>query len=534
MRGLLKWCHREAQVLTHRSLRYLSRLIITRSFSQSDMKGRCSVTAPRVFILVAVVTLVVRCASVVSSQQSLESWSDPVEIAYRLSGIDPPRMIADVEGTVHVFWSDESTSGSTIYYRSMASDVWSEPNDVIAMPALNRAMVMDLAIDERGEIHLIFLGGSSVYYAHANASSAAVPQAWSPPQLVYQRPSVTQTSASLLTLAGNEVVMIVVDFGGLKILTTHDNSSWSAPTEIWGSSEIDETIIAVRAMSDASNRIHVVWSTIVDGDSRPWPGNQILYAHSGQSNEGWSEPRVVDSTASSEYDSQYGPHYGNVATFGSEEIHLVWLGAPAGQRWHEYSLDGGTTWSVPVKLHPDLVGITQFPAIAIDAEGAVQVVTAGFGIEPGRVSFYHFEWRSGRWSGSLDVDPQHAHPFGAKLGERPQLAIALGNRLELLGHQDDRIWYRSNLTGAEPLTVRNLPAPQTVANFSEPSSGKSELEDTPGAQDDFDGETTRRIRTSDSSFVVSTGVPSAFGIIFGAALASMVVFAVVFMRSRHR
>jgi hypothetical protein len=227
----------------------------------------------------------------------------------------------------------------------------------------------------------------------------------------------------------------------------------------------------------------------------------------------------------SSYDRDYGPYYANVINPGDNQVHIVWLGAPFGQRWHEYSLDGGVTWSRPVQLDPELRGITQFAALSADANEDIHLVTAGFGLEGSSTRFYYTKWDGQGWAPFVDLEI--ANP--ERNGERPQLVTRLGNQLVVMGQREAGIW-----SGQVDLPIPALAPVSLPLSVTHPTARaltSSTKEDVPPLTIPSQSAALRAEPRDDLKFGGSRS-PN-YGIMIGSLFSAIVVGISLFLHSRR-
>lgn len=215
-----------------------------------------------------------------------------------------------------------------------------------------------------------------------------------------------------------------------------DGENWSSPDRILDiSSRYND--IAPRLAIDERNRLHVVVGEMGTGTA-------VYYSQSSDNGQSWSYPLVIDSRDSRFY-GDYGPAWINVITRGSDEVHLVWDGAPSGQRWHQWSDDGGNTWQKPEQISSEVRGLTGSNALGVDGTGRLHLFSMGItGSAP-----YYASWWNGSWS---SMDPIASQGWD---GEGPTLAIA-GNSLVVA-------WWNCNQDTVEIWTsMKKINAPNIL------------------------------------------------------------------------
>jgi len=340
-------------------------------------------------------------------------------------------------------------------YAYLADGVWSAPADIILPVDGPAVREMDLAVGDDGRLHLVWAGGyeSGLYYASAPAQSASLATAWSSPVPLHSG----QTTGHCLVLdpQGRLHVALtrVAPVSGVYYAQSADGgATWSELVEV-SSYGADTLVSDIRMATDSVGRLHLVWQETPM--STGWPPIAILYARSEDSGQSWTVPGVVDEKDSS-YREDAGPGMIGVGTAGADQVHLVWYGPPIGYRTHQWSDDGGVTWSEPREIADRALEFRQFtgePMLMEDGTGAVHLVTSSNGIQ-------HAIWRGGQWS----VPDQL--PGGDYNALNPRAAIGLGNTIHVVWFDDSdfEIWYSSLPISAPAI------APQPYALSTPPAS----------------------------------------------------------------
>ncbi len=302
-----------------------------------------------------------------------------------------PVLATDPWGIVHAFWpqlprQDDSQNG-IMYYSRWDGSSWSEPIDVLFMkgrPMRSPSVVAD----ETGRIHLAWTAGAQgpVWYSSAPAFQAGSAQAWSDPV------QVSELNARGFGLAVDSAGRCHVAFctGGDQrcyYSASSEEGVWTSAVSLYAPCQY----CVARVAMDGHGRIHTVFGSQSTG------GQEMYYARSEDGGQTWLAEELdhVDDR----FGENYGPSWGTVIASGEAQVHVVWFGAPAGQRWHRWSNDGGKTWSAAEQISPDHRGLTLPVAAAFDSAGALHLVSMGWRDTAGRPSgAFHFVWQRGSWS----------------------------------------------------------------------------------------------------------------------------------------
>lgn len=385
------------------------------------------------------------------STQSI-SWSAPKFIA---SNASAPLIIGDSSGLLHVLyvegWYDKEggPEGQAIMYTKRDDATWSDPIDVITSPSKTGITLDGVAVDEQGNLHLLWNDLGALYHSIVHLSQAHESGAWRTDTVIAGQEPLADLA---LDNAGTLHVAVRPDPFSLSYLSSADGGrTWSNPTTI---ASIDDTeayaIGGVQLAAASPDTVHVTWfHTAAEVDWNFW---SVWYARSDTRGQSWIEPQEMAQ-----------PRFGasDIAVDTNGGIHLVYgrnIGQPDG-RWYQWSQDGGKTWTVREPLFPGFdyaSGDTGGYGFASDSAGVLHLVNS-FGREDGEATAYHLEWLGKIWSEPDLVMAKHAH--------FPRIAMTEGNRLNFvaMAGYEYELWYRTGMADA-PAT-----APVAVPTAGVPS-----------------------------------------------------------------
>jgi hypothetical protein len=377
-------------------------------------------------VLVASCGLAGRSLPAVHAQPP-EPWTDPQMLSSGLldgSG-QPlwsafPALVADPWGGVQAFWTmlprqQDASQDGTLFWSHWDGSTWSPPIDV--QYAQRRPMWLPMAaLDETGRLHLAWMVGAqgSVWYSSALVGQAGSARAWSTPQ---QISDLISTGFGLATDSLGQAHIVFCTGGEddrCYYSTSSDGNAWTSAAAIYNPCDDCSARVAV----DGRGRIHTVFGSQSTG------GKALHYSRSDDAGRTWLPAQEFD-RVDDRFDENYGPSWGTVVTLGQDQVHVIWDGAPAGQRWHRWSSDGGNTWSEPQQISADHRGLTLPVAAAFDSAGTLHLVSMGWRDTTGLPSgAFHLTWQNGRWS-----QPQLIGSRSDWDAEYCALAITGGNRL---------------------------------------------------------------------------------------------------------
>ena len=321
-----------------------------------------------------------------------------------------PSMAADVSGTVHVIWGEclaaepENTPGS-IYYRRSKDRAWSKPIDIITT-GYNRSIESSLLqATADGRLHAVWVEPAGynlyeIYYSWAPIAQADSAQAWARPRLVHTSTRAVDFKAGD---DGSLRVVYTSDSGmGLYLATSLDLG------RTWSHTKIDllAADLVGLALGDGG-ALHVVWQR--DENSERTTGT-VYYTHSTDGGKSWSAPFTIDTKTPGDprFTESYRPNLPSITVAGRGQVHIVWDGAPSGQRWHRWSADNGASWSNPVQIDPLLRAIAGNNALLADSAGVIHLVSPGHDWTKEGVGGVWYAWWDRRFAEYLHPERVHS------------------------------------------------------------------------------------------------------------------------------
>lgn len=309
----------------------------------------------------------------------------------------------DVQGRVHVIWSQKSSLSSdmatTLYYSRWDSGTWSQP--IVILPSETGSLDQpSLAIDPSGQLLLAWTNRLSgqIYFSSATAEGATNTSDWKKPvPLPAPLPSCTSPRL-LLTPSGVLFVIYVIplneDRGVYVVRSLDKGASWSKPYLIFDAAGtkwdmVDEPRIAV----SGDGSLSTLWQRY----SLPGgPGSLGLYSsRSTDGGEKWSDAEtVIDKPVT----------WAEIAGVGEKTVHRLWEVKDAQRKVmeHQFSTNGGTQWSDPIIIIASFGGSEDQLSFSIDPAGQPHLLFAASDTK-NRITISHWTWQGDRWLGD---DPQ--------------------------------------------------------------------------------------------------------------------------------
>ena len=440
----------------------------------------------------------------VHAQQVSESWSTPINLSNMSTDSAYPKVVADQNGRVHVFWTENlpeySLFNNVIYYSRLDGKDWSEPVDILTSPQGGlqaKADQPDVTVGKDGTLHLVFVGGWNdlIYYSSADSNQATKVRSWKPPVVISEDIPYAGYPNILLDDRGYIYVIFQSEQGqnqGIYQVMSKDNgSSWTSPTAIPGTTFNKNTItIDTRASISERGSIYVTWAWTTQ---ELFPPMGIYYTRSDESGSNWSDPIPIVN----------GPYrYPDVLAVGDNQVFLVWSGtADDRYKFSRSSNDGGQTWSAPYKM-TDTGGLQGYSGMALDSLGRVHIGMAascyscikGNGQIKGDALIHRY-WEGEAWSSPESLLENSSTYNNLQYAD---IAISEGNIANIVlmypidnkegsaqKYQFDIFYVRGVLDvphiDPQPIPTSILPTPTTeltsidITNFQEPGSGDQSI-----------------------------------------------------------
>lgn len=428
-----------------------------------------SILALRMSGLLAMLLLLPFCGERSAAAQSGSIvWSLHTNLSNSPQTSAHPAIVADEYGLVHVFWSEEvggrpvtpqegiRNTGNSILYTRWDGQSWSVPLDILFVPGESRAEWPVVAIDAENKLHVLWESYTTVYYSSAASWDADSAQSWSSPLPLTANSNSTPWGANITADAQGTLHVVYAAIGNEEGLnytrSTDGGESWDLSLRLYGPfAPLEEPPSMVRIISDEAGRLHVVWQrNQVEGS-----GYGVYYARSTNGGDTWDAPIQLADRDPEDFST--GTPY--LMANGASELHLIYVdGAYTGSkgRFHRISRDGGATWSAPIHIITELVGINGYVIPIVDGAGQMHLI-ANMRTEAGQiVGIYYARWQGETWSPVTPIDvsiPQIHYTV---------VTVRLGNELHIAYNQLEgaEIWHIHGLVPQlTPQSVLALPTP---------------------------------------------------------------------------
>lgn len=407
------------------------------------------------------------------AQSGAVQWGAPINLSNTASSSAQPTVAADPYGNVHVFWSEDvdgdplrpeeaPRAGNAIHYTRWDGQTWSPPLDVVWRTRV--AQYPQAVVDRSGTLHLVWVEGNGIYYSSAPAWAATTALSWAPPSLVAAAGHAR--GAPCLGLDSEDGLHLAyVDWGNAYTPTdgnvyyvhmTPNDHSWSKPVQISLVPTGEEVALNPRMAIDGGARVHMVWGQYTWS---PWASGAVYYARIAGGDEVSSPPREI---MRRDPDDVWMTAI-NVVTVG-DQVHLTWVCGQMPYRCHQWSVDGGNTWSPPNHVFGELLSLAGWDALAVDAAQNIYWVMQ----LRHPYAMYYSTWQGTQWA-----DPPEPFILEEPMasGHVPAVAVGLGNQLHLvmLDQEVGEVYYIRGSTTAPaipprptPTAVLSTPTPELV------------------------------------------------------------------------
>lgn len=370
-------------------------------------------------------------------QLSVNNWSLPIDITegvssnWRAYGIP----LCDKYQNLHIFWVDNVASGAAIYYRNDINNYWSMPTDIMQFSYPNIHNLNGAISNKDDFIHLIWVdtgGLGNLYYSGAPLYNAMDPRSWSQPRLIEENVhdgAIQVDRDGFVHIVYASADSTARNFKVIHIVSNDNGISWSNPSLILTKTFPDPSYIRSEMSIDDEGRIHV---GLTLRSQEYGIISEVGYVRSLDNGQSWAAYKVIDDTSSTFQGVEWIAPY----AFGKNEVHLTWHEP---NRMHQYSLDGGDTWSKPDVIMP-LGGAFGGPnQLVKDSSGIIHAVTA---VSNG---VYSIKWEGGRWGQPEQIDNRDIDPHGQ------HIVVCQGNQLSVIYYDrtgEETVWYATQTLNA--------------------------------------------------------------------------------------
>jgi hypothetical protein len=303
------------------------------------------------------------------------AWSPPVVLSSARVDAGFPSITRDADNRLHALWTEVLPVGLSepaLFYARNDGLQWNQGGSVLRAPEPGPANTPLLVAGPGDRVHAVWSGGlaGQVYYSQAFARDAGQNSGWHPAvPLPAPRPvggwpvlhaDATGRLRVLFTIPVNE------DRGLYLTESTDQGVSWSPPVTVFNAAAAGWLVVQdTQFVIDEAGGLHVL---MVRGALPPAAATLgAYYTRSTDGGQTWTEPAPVGSENS---------NWPRLIVTQPGELHRVWVEQGELHRLvqHQWSLDGGTTWSTPAII----TGLTDpAPNLGLAADGSGALYLTG-------------------------------------------------------------------------------------------------------------------------------------------------------------
>jgi hypothetical protein len=467
------------------------------------------------FVLLIAIVLTSFSTKAVGSRIFETSWTKPIDITGGVGGNNSfPSPICDSYQNMHLLWADSSEEGLAIFYQNDVNGYWSSPNDILYVP-IQSIYYLSAIIDPSDTIHLVFVNldfNSNLYYSHAPLSNASNPRAWASTVILANNvvnPTIGVDSQGIV-----HIIYAASSDGGLYFDIFHfqsndGGSNWTKPAVIYSIRFPQPSFIQSWMAIDERDRIHI---GLTLRSQEYGLTSEVGYLRSQDGGNSWDPYITIDDSSTTFQGVAWLAPY----TFEDDEIHLTWHDP---RRMHQWSLDGGITWSTPNEIMALGAAFGGPNDLVKDSHGNLHVVTA---ISDG---VFSAEWLSHEWGPPQLIDNRYIDPHGQRI------IACQGNQLHVFYYDrtDIRtIWYSNRQLDAPQIARQSIPQPTIQPNIN------LEKTLTPGSFDIILNATPTNSAKNEFGETKSTSDKSQISLMFVSVIPAIFVIIVIIVTTRTR
>jgi len=339
------------------------------------------------------------------SLQDLQAWFDPAAgwAEDGFAALNPGEalslaVVRDPQGGLRALWSQENAADPTkiasdVFYANRDANGVSGPFLVLSdLPGRAAELTAGLAAADR--LTAIWGGGTNgeLYQSWTSMVEAASAAGWSDPAVLEGFDPAGREPQLAVDAAGDYLLAYAVPLNerrGVYVATSSDQGqTWQTAGQAFdavaaGCDFVERPSLAL----DGAGNLHLSWTcSTLPGGVGPLA---VYYARSVDGGETWSDPvRLIERPA----------QWNQLVAVGDGRIHLIWqeVHGLRTSTWHIESSDDGLQWSVPRFLSATESAVGPATAVA-DAAGELHLLQVFQEGAAGPV-LEHSLWDGQRWS----------------------------------------------------------------------------------------------------------------------------------------
>jgi hypothetical protein len=378
-------------------------------------------------------------------------WSAPLELVGTSISENGGQsaIVCDPGQNLHIFWGGILDERGYVFYQNDASGEVSRAVDIIATNDV-KVDHPAVAVSARDNtLHLIWASaytGGKLYYSTAPLDRASDPKAWTTPIILHR--NISSVSGSIVVDPAGTIHIVYgrSEDEGQQLLVDYIRSDdggqrWSIPVSVASLVVPTPSEVYGKLAIDGKGRMHVgVTARSYEYGIR----SEVGYVQSTDGGQTWSAYERVGEVSP----GPAGVAYMGVYAFGDDEIHRTWHDYQ--NRMHQYSLDGGQTWSKPEIMVTMGAAFGGYNNLTRDSGDTIHAIT---GVKEG---FYSLTYQNGGWTPPATVDDRDLDPHVWTI------AACGGNRLHATYNSfnigDQEVFYFTRQVAAPSIPRQPIPA----------------------------------------------------------------------------
>jgi len=329
------------------------------------------------------------------------AWAAPSPLFDEGASSSYGRILFDTQNTTHVIWNQVNSianQSSGIYYTFWNGSEWNTPTLIS-----NSTSMVDkkpvAGVDSEDRLFVIWPGGQSgeLRMSRAAADKASSPTEWegpneiTPVHLTGQSPDIVTDGDGTILLA--YAVPINEDRGIYLTISADDGDNWGKAIQVFDGAAAQWEIVDNPKITLGGLNYHVLWErTSLQGSKMV---SDLYYSRSQDSGSTWSEPEIV---------TQEQVVQSDIIGLNEQIIHRVWVTDNSNlySLSHQYSIDGGSTWSDATVLTGFDETVDAFNLIADESNRLHLAIISRKGTT--LPALQHYIWDNSSWENEEGVE----------------------------------------------------------------------------------------------------------------------------------
>lgn len=399
-------------------------------------------------------------------------WSQPVALATAEVQMLQPNLVIGADARVHAFWSQSENPvatgriinplnipGNQIFYSRFDTGAWSAPRPVLNSPSGSQADFPAVAADNQGSLYVAWAGNqpNGIYFSRSVADRAASVTEWITPQLL-PAPRESATWPSMVSDGESTVYVAYTiplneDRGIYLTRSEDDGDSWSDAITVFAGDEAAWDLVGPASLTRTEDgTLHLLWTRWTQLPEMQ--AVELAYARSEDNGQSWSEPETVTEE----------PVLSSVILGVQERfVHRIWTGVIDGRAviWHQFSEDGGFTWSSAGRVVDP--GLIPGPTALIADQNENPIIVQLTESNSGQLVLQEWIWTTDRWETGerrvLQDTAVNADAISAIAAPDGQIAVIYGSLIDDGTTLTDEIIYTSRQWQVDELAATRVPLP---------------------------------------------------------------------------